>query len=174
MENLVQLYIGEGKGKTTASMGLALRALGRGRKVLIAQFLKNGNTGELEALKRLEGVLVAPPVPIHKFTFAMTPEELAQTVEQHNRQLDLLSRLIEAERPGLAVLDELAMALHLSLADQDKAMALIQQGVQYGEVVVTGRYAPQPLMDRADYISQILKIKHPYDQGLSARQGIEF
>ena len=117
---------------------------------------------------------MAPPVPIHKFTFAMTPEELAQTVEQHNRQLDLLSRLIEAERPGLVVLDELAMALYLNLADQDKAMALIQQGVQYGEVVVTGRYAPQPLMDRADYISQILKIKHPYDQGVSARQGIEF
>ena len=81
---------------------------------------------------------------------------------------------MKAERPGLVVLDELAMALYLNLADQDKAMALIQQGVQYGEVVVTGRYAPQPLMDRADYISQILKIKHPYDQGVSARQGIEF
>ena len=63
MENLVQLYIGEGKGKTTASMGLALRALGRGRKVLIAQFLKNGNTGELEALKRLEACWWRPPCP---------------------------------------------------------------------------------------------------------------
>ena len=125
-------------------------------------------------MKHLQGVVIAPPVPVNKFTFSMTPQELAQTVEQHNRQLDLLSALLEQERPGLILLDELAMALHLNLADQDKAMALIQQGVQYGEVVVTGRYAPQALMDRADYISQILKIKHPYDNGVSARQGIEF
>lgn len=174
MDNLVQLYIGEGKGKTTAAMGLALRALGRERKVLIAQFLKNGKTGELEALRRLGGVAIAPVLPIDKFTFNMTPQELADTVARQNKQLDLLADLVRQQRPGLILLDEMAMAMHLNLLDQDKAMALIEEGVQYGEVVVTGRYAPQALMDRADYVSEIVKRKHPYDRGVSARKGIEF
>ena len=174
MENLLQLYIGEGKGKTTASMGLALRALGRERRVLVAQFLKNGKTGEIEALKRLSGVVIAPVLSIDKFTFNMTAEELAETAAQQDRQLERLAEIIRQEKPGLIVLDEMAMAMHLKLLSQDKAMALIEEGLGYGEVVVTGRYAPQVLMDRADYISEIVKRKHPYDRGVTARKGIEF
>lgn len=174
MENLVHLYMGEGKGKTTASMGLALRALGQGRKVLIAQFMKNGKTGELETLKKLDGVTIIPPLAMNKFTFQMTQDELKQAALEHGAHLEKIGQVALREKPGLVLMDELAVAVCEGLVEEEKAMALIEECVSFAEVVLTGRYAPDCIKARADYISEIVKRKHPYDKGVQARKGIEF
>lgn len=172
--NKLHLYIGEGKGKTTAAMGLALRALGHGRQVLIAQFLKDGRSGELMALKGLPGALIAETVPILDFTFRMTPDQVAETKRQQSKQLESLFSLVASNKPDMTVFDELAMAMQLSLVDMDAAWQLIEEALKCGEVILTGRYAPQELIRRADYISEVMKRRHPYDLGLPARKGVEW
>ena len=172
--NLLHLYTGEGKGKTTAAMGWALRALGQGRHVLIAQFMKTGRSGELAALKQLNGAHVYEAPPIGKFTFRMTPQEREAACEQQARALNELCELIDRERPGLTVLDELALTAQRGLVSEADMWRLIERGLSCGEVVVTGRYAPESLQERADYVSEIVKRRHPYDVGVHARSGIEF
>ena len=172
--NLLHLYTGDGKGKTTAAMGLALRALGQNRRVLIAQFLKNGQSGELAALRRLPGATVAAVEPIQKFVFRMTPEEKAAARVQQSAQADMLTALVEAEKPEMLVLDELALAMQMGLVSEESGWALIEAGLRFGEVVTTGRSAPESLLARADYVSEVVKRRHPYDRGIQARRGIEF
>jgi cob(I)alamin adenosyltransferase len=174
LENKLHLYTGEGKGKTTAAMGLALRALGHGRRVLIAQFLKDGRSGELTAFKNLPGACVAEIAPIADFTFRMTPEQLAETKRRQAAQIEPLFSLIASSRPDMAVFDELAMAMQLSLVDVGAAWRLIEEALKCGEVILTGRYAPQELIRRADYLSEVVKRRHPYDLGLPAREGVEW
>ena len=172
--NQLHLYMGDGKGKTTAAMGLALRALGRGRRVLVAQFLKDGRSGELAALRQLPGATVAEVEPIGKFVFRMTPEEKRAARERQCAQAVALARLVEREAPDVIVLDELALAMHMGMVTEEHGWALIEAGLRHGEVVTTGRSAPQSLIDRADYVSEVVKLHHPYDKGLAAREGIEF
>lgn len=174
MTNRLHLYTGEGKGKTTCSMGLALRSLGYNRKVLIAQFVKTGRSGELAALRQFENAHVFAATPIKKFTFKMTPAEMQLTKAQQAADLARLCEIVERERPQLMVFDELAMAVHLGIVEEADMWKLINLGLESGEVAVTGRYAPASLKERADYVSEIVKRKHPYDLGLHARKGVEF
>lgn len=171
---LLHLYTGEGKGKTTAAMGLALRALGHGERVLIAQFMKTGRSGELNALKQLSGAHIYEAPPIVKFTFKMTPDELRAACAQQARALGELCALAERERPELTVLDELALTAQRGLVSEADMWRLIEVCLSYGEVVVTGRYAPDSLRQRADYVSEIVKRRHPFDAGIRARSGVEF
>jgi len=166
--------MGNGKGKTTAAMGLALRALGSGMRVYVAQFLKSGESCELAALRELKNVTIEYAEPIGKFTFSMTGEEKE---DARNRQMSALMRADEAVatlRPDLMVFDEFALAMHMDMVDQDAAMRLIDRALSLGEVVTTGRHAPETLIKRADYVSEVRKIAHPYEKGLRARRGIEF
>lgn len=172
--NLFHVYYGEGKGKTTAAMGLALRAIGQGRRVLIAQFLKTGRSGELLALACIPEALVFEVEPIGKFTFAMTDEEKREAGTRQTAQLKRLLAAVEAEKPGLMVFDELALAVTLDLIEEEDAAQLIEAGLKYGEVAVTGRYAPASMLKRADYVTQMQKQRHPFDQGIRARKGVEF
>ncbi|MDR0396311.1 MAG: cob(I)yrinic acid a,c-diamide adenosyltransferase [Oscillospiraceae bacterium] len=172
--NKLHLYTGEGKGKTTAAMGLALRALGHGRRVLIAQFLKDGKSGEIAALKQFRGARIARVTPAKKFTFMMTPEELDETRRVHADEVEKLIELANAEKPRMLVLDELAMAVYLNVLDETGATRLIDTALAHGETVVTGRYAPQSIVDRADYHTEMVKLRHPFDEGLQARPGVEW
>ena len=172
--NLLHLYAGEGKGKTTAAMGLALRAVGQGRRVLVAQFLKTGRSGELLALARFPEAHVFEAEPIGKFTFRMTDAERAEARVRQTAQLERLIEAVNAEAPGLMVFDELAMAVCRGLIAEGDAWRLIEAGLKFGEVVVTGRHAPESMEKRADYVSEIKKIRHPFDRGVRARRGIEF
>lgn len=172
--NKLHLYIGDGKGKTCAAMGLALRALGHGWSVLVAQFLKNGRSGELDALRRFENARVIETPPTKKFTFQMTAEELAEEKARQAEALESLIMVVDAERPQMMVFDELAMAAHLHLVTDTDALRLIDAALEHGEVAVTGRAAPEALLARADYISEIVKRRHPYDSGLQARKGVEW
>ncbi|NLO84814.1 MAG: cob(I)yrinic acid a,c-diamide adenosyltransferase [Clostridiales bacterium] len=175
MQNKLHLYTGEGKGKTTAAMGLALRSIGHERRVLIAQFMKNGRSGELLALAQFPGVILFEAKPIEKFTSRMNEEELAEEAIVQTAQANELIDLIAAEKPAITVQDELGMALHHHLVDDETAQRLIDVALVHGECVVTGRYAPDWLIARADYVSRIMPDKHPFEtEGLHARRGIEW
>ncbi len=171
MKGLVHIYCGDGKGKTTAAMGLALRAAGNGFKVLIVQFLKNGKTGELASLEQLENITVIRGKGGMKFTFKMDEEERAEALRVHTENLQKVIEL--AEEFDMVILDEAVGACGCGLLDQNMLCKFLDSRPQKLEVVLTGRNPAQELLDRADYISEVKKIRHPYDKGIQARKGIE-
>lgn len=166
---LVHLYYGEGKGKTTAAMGLALRALGQGMRVVVVQFLKNGMSGELEPLRQL-GATVYSGQPGIKFTSQMTAEERAQTASENN------ARLREAlQCPcDLLILDEICAAREKDMLGETLARQAVLMRPEGREVVLTGRRPEAWMLEAADYITQMRAERHPYAQGIAARKGIEF
>ena len=171
--NKLHVYTGDGKGKTTASMGLALRMLGYGKPVLVVQFMKQPNSGELKGLQQL-GAHIHQGAVMNRFTFQMDEEELQRTKQEQTAEVDRIIDEIHRIQPALTVLDELAVATAHYLVPQEDAMRLIDEALKTGEVVVTGRGASEALMDKADYVSVIQAKKHPYDEGLPARKGIEW
>lgn len=168
-KGLVHLYCGNGKGKTTAAMGLALRALGQGMQVVVVQFLKNGTSGELEPLKKL-GAAVYSGQPGAKFTFQMNAEEKAQATKENN------ARLAEAlQQPcDLLILDEICAARNSGMVDEALAKQAVLERPQHREVVLTGRNPEAWMAEAADYITEMQPRRHPYEQGIPARKGIEF
>ena len=165
----IQLYYGDGKGKTTAAMGLALRALGQGMRVVVVQFLKNGTSGELEPLKK-SGAAVYSGQPGAKFTFQMNAEEKAQATKENN------ARLAEAlQQPcDLLILDEICAARNSGMVDEALAKQAVLERPQHREVVLTGRNPEAWMVEAADYITEMQPRRHPYEQGIPARKGIEF
>ena len=175
MTNKLHVYTGEGKGKTTAGMGLALRSVGHGNRVLVAQFMKRGNSGELKALQTFPNARVTMAEPVKGFTFRMSADELAATREQQTSFARETRERIADMKPQTIVFDELGMALSLGLVDEDEAKALIDAALASGETVVTGRNVPDWLRDRADYLSRVVAEKHPYaTEQLAARKGVEW
>lgn len=168
-KGLVHLYCGDGKGKTTAAMGLALRALGQGMRVVVVQFLKNGTSGELEPLKKL-GAAVYSGQPGAKFTFQMNAEEKAQATKENNARLaEALQQLCD-----LLILDEICAARNSGMVDEALAKQAVLERPQHREVVLTGRNPEAWMVEAADYITEMQPRRHPYEQGILARKGIEF
>ena len=169
---LIHIYCGDGKGKTTAALGLTLRCLGRGGRIVFAQFLKGRETGELYALKAFSSVSVLRGKGLEKFTFQMTLQELEATKRE---QMHLFSRVAETCRlaPDMLVLDEIITACSLGLVPEQSLLSFLQAKPASTEIVMTGRNPSPQLIERADYVSEICKRKHPYDRGVPARIGIE-
>lgn len=168
MENgLCHLYWGDGKGKTTAAMGLALRALGQGMRVSVVQFMKDGRSGELGLLERL-GAKVWRGRPGTKFPKNMTEEERAEVRALQTGQL----REALAEPCEMLILDEACAALRFGLIEE----GLLQYAVLHRayEVVLTGRGPAGWMLDAADYSTEMRCEKHPYQKGIAARKGVEF
>lgn len=169
---MLHIYCGEGKGKTTCSMGLAVRAAGHGRKVVVAQFLKCGNSGERAVLEQLPNVNCLPVPEVMKFVFTMTEEEKAQTRAQ---MTGVLRQAVEASRDAdLLVLDELNGAITTGMVALQDVLDFLDSRPEQLEVVITGRDPADELRKRADYITEMTKIKHPFDKGLNARKGVEW
>lgn len=169
---MVHLYTGDGKGKTTAAMGLALRALGRGKRVVCAQFLKGGKSGEILALERFEGFLRIQNPDQVKFVFQMTPGERADCAGDCAR---ILCEAAErAKGADMLILDEICAAVNLGMLKESDVTAAISALPSRVEIVMTGRDAPEALAARADYLSEIRAVRHPYDQGTPAREGVEY
>ncbi len=164
---MIQVYVGDGKGKTTASIGLSIRAAGHGFNVLFMQFLKDDSSGEISVLRSIPSIEVIHCPVNYGFTFQMTEDQKKETAQEYDKMLD---KAIEAD-VFLIVLDEAIHALNAGLINQEKLERLLHKNC---EIVLTGRNAPEWLTDRADYVSDIQKIKHPYDRGVQARIGIEF
>ena len=169
---MVHIYCGDGKGKTTCAMGLAVRAAGHGRKVVVAQFLKGSNSGERVILEQLPPVTCLPVPETIKFVFAMNDEEKAEARAQMTAAFDEAVRL--GQESDLLVLDELNAAISTGMVPLERVTAFLDSKPETLEVVITGRDPEPALQERADYITEMRKVKHPFDRGLDAREGIEW
>lgn len=173
--NKLHLYTGDGKGKTTAAMGLALRCLGHGGRVLVGQFIKDGRSGELKALGQLPGAMVTPCPPMQGFMAHMSEAEHAEAACAQAEYARALIRTVEDFCPDCIILDELSMALSLGMVPEEVASALLKAALSHGETVVTGYYAPAWLRDMADYVTCMQSEKHPcHREHLPARKGVEW
>ncbi|HHW47982.1 MAG TPA: cob(I)yrinic acid a,c-diamide adenosyltransferase [Clostridiaceae bacterium] len=174
MNGLVHIYTGNGKGKTTAAIGLGIRAYGRGLKVFMAQFLKGMETGEINTIKKLEpGFTLYRGTSINKFTWEMNADEFEKAKKA---QQDIFSHVLEAAQSGrwnLIIMDEIMAAISAGFINLEDVKNFIKNKPGMLEVVMTGRNAPQDLIELADYVSEIKEVKHPIKRGIPARKGIE-
>ena len=179
-KGIVQVYTGTGKGKTTAALGLCLRAIGQGLRVCIIQFLKGGwQTGELTATARLAPELVF-------LTFGADRQARAgegpwweagydeQDYAAAREALEAARQALARDEYDLIVLDEINCALHDGLLSVQEVLELIEHKPQQTELVLTGRDAPQAIIERADLVTDMHEVKHPFRQGVKARKGIEY
>jgi len=173
-KGLIHVYYGYGKGKTTAALGLALRAAGSGMKVVIVQFLKDSNTCELSALKLIPNITVLRGTAAKVFACDMTPEQLERTREIHNGNLKKALSIVDSGRCGLLILDEALDAYQQELLDRGAFLEFVRHKPETLELVITGHKPEPAIIDCADYVTEMVKIKHPYDRGVSGRRGIEF
>jgi cob(I)alamin adenosyltransferase len=167
---VIHIYTGDGKGKTTAALGLALRAAGRGKTVVIAQFMKGADTGELRSLSRLPGVTVLRNKKHYGFFNRVGAETQSHIIADNNSSLEEALRL----PCDLLILDEVFSAYSMGALNRKAIDDLVLEKNENRELVLTGRNPPQHIIDAADYVSEIRKIKHPYDRGIQAREGIEY
>ena len=170
---LIHIYTGDGKGKTTAALGLILRASGRGLNVVLGQFLKGRETGELRTLSLLPGVKVFRGKPLTKFSFQMNEQEKAEVLQGHNEFIKELALYCNNNDIDLLVLDEVVGACGTHLLNESLLIDFLKHKPAHLEVVMTGRNPSTELLDMADYVSEIYKRKHPFDKGIPAREGIE-
>ena len=154
---MLHVYYGDGKGKTTAAIGLAVRALGCGQTVCLVQFLKGRGTGEVDFLEKTPGITILRGKTASCFTFQMNE---AQKAECAQRQAEIFDEGLDAVRLGFL--------------PEDALRELTRQTALAAEVVVTGRGPAPWLLEAADYVTHMVKEKHPYDRGISARRGVEY
>lgn len=172
MSGLIHVYCGDGKGKTTAAVGLAVRAAGAGKRVLFVQFSKDGSSSEIGVLASLPGVEVCVRRTHYGFFKNMSEDKRRQAKEDYT---SLFAEAVEkASGADLIVLDELISACNHGLVCQDDVLDFLKNRPENTELVITGR-APSPeLLAAADYITEMKKLRHPLDAGIAARKGIEF
>jgi len=170
---LIQVYTGDGKGKTTCALGLALRAVGQGFKVYMVQFMKGRETGEAKAAADR----LAPDMTLRYFgrpglvnLRAPDPEDLALVREAW----DLARQVIVAGEHDLVILDEINLALTFKLVALAEALKVLRERPPWVEVVLTGRQAPPELVELADLVTEMRPLKHYYEAGVKARRGIEW
>ena len=172
MAGLVHLYCGDGKGKSTAAIGLAVRAAGAGKRVLYLQFFKDGSSSEIEVLRGIPGieVLVCPRY-FGRFR-NMSEEQRQEAREAYGALFEEACR--KAQKADLLVLDEAVSACGHGVVPEEKLLAFLRDKPEELEVVLTGREPSQGLYAAADYITRMEKLRHPFDVGVPARLGIEF
>ena len=170
MQGCVQVYTGNGKGKTTAAIGLAVRAAGAGLRVFIAQFVKGMHYSELDALKRFEGL-----IDVHQYgrKCFIRDEPEREDVEMARQGLDEAKKAVQSGRYDIVILDEANIATYYQLFSPDELLNVVKNRPEQVEIIITGRYADKALLEIADLVTEMKEIKHYYQKGIMARQGIE-
>ncbi|MCK4443004.1 MAG: cob(I)yrinic acid a,c-diamide adenosyltransferase [Thermoplasmata archaeon] len=172
MKGLVHVYTGNGKGKTTAALGLALRASGHGKKTYIIQFMKGRiDYGELKACKDNPNITIEQ-FGRPQFVDKDNPEQ--EDLDFAKDALEKAGEIIGSGEYQLVILDEINIAIDFNLVGLEDVLALIAKKPDEVELVLTGRNAHPEVSRIADYVTEMLAIKHPYDQGQVGRKGIEF
>ena len=170
------MYYGDGKGKTTAAMGLIMRAAGRGLKTMIYQFLKCSESGEICILKTLPGVTYIENTVDSPFLFNLTDEQKEYYASLYEEEFDNLCGVVNSGEYDLCVLDEVIDAYNMGLVPREKLHRLMEEKPEGTELVITGHDINGPvadLIERSDYVTHFVKEKHPYDRGIPCRIGIE-
>lgn len=170
MDGYIQVYTGNGKGKTTAALGLAIRAVGAGKKVFIGQFLKSGKYSEMNSLKRFPDQVHVAHYGLGKFVKGK-PSEEDRTAGKEGYQK--IRRIIEKGEHDLVIIDEGNIAVKYGIISEQSLLDLFELKPGHVEIVVTGRGATQAVIDRADLVIELKEIKHYFKKGVKARVGIE-
>jgi cob(I)alamin adenosyltransferase len=175
---LIHVYTGEGKGKTTASLGLALRAAGHGWRTYIGQFLKGQEYGELAGIRMLgKDECGQPIVTIEQYgkpTFLHANQASVEDIRMAQQGLAAALDAMQSGTYQIVVLDEINVALYFKLLTVEDVLAVMEAKPDEVELVLTGRRVPEAILARADYVTVMGEVKHPYQQGIKARKGIEF
>ena len=174
VQGLIHIYCGDGKGKTSAAVGLAVRAAGRGEKVLFARFLKNEDSGELNVLDAIPEIDVIHLDKVYGFFYRLNEEEKEEARKTYGDLWKKILQRISDEAYGVLVMDEFMAAWQYGLIPQEEALTFLKEKPDSLEVVLTGRDPDDRLVELADYVSEIRKVKHPFDRGIRAREGIEY
>ena len=170
MKGYVQVYTGNGKGKTTASLGLSVRAAGAGLKVFMVQFLKQGDYSEIKALERFSDLITVEQYGLGKFVKGKpSPEDMAAGQKGYDRVMEILKN----GEHDLVVVEEGNVAVMCGIFPEKSLLDLIDLKPEHVELVITGRGATEAVIDRADLVTEMREVKHYYSQGVAARTGIE-
>jgi cob(I)alamin adenosyltransferase len=172
-KGLIQVYTGNGKGKTTAALGLALRAVGHGMKVLIIQFMKgNINYGELESAKKLSSSLTIKQAGRETFVSKANPDPI--DIKMAEEGFSIAKKATAGKEYDIVILDEINVAIDYGLISLTDLLLLLDTKPEGVELILTGRNAKSEIMERADLVTEMMERKHYYhDKGISARKGIE-
>ena len=187
-KGLIQIFIGDGRGKTTAAMGTAIRAAGHGLRVAVFQFLKGGGfTGEFLALKKLGNIQIyqyGPTGPSKKYTKSVKEGKARvgreyfiytkKDIEKERRGLKLAEKKISSGKYDLVVLDELIDLIWFKHATENEIVKVLNKKHPKTEVILTGHIKPAKILRMAEYISEVKKIRHPFDKKIQARWGIDY
>lgn len=172
MTGLIHIYCGDGKGKTTAATGLALRAASAGLNVVFTQFFKPGNSSEIKGLRQFPNIRLMHCSKAYGLWKRMDEETRRQAKVDYSALFEAVAAA--AENADVLVLDEVISACNHDAVPQQRLRAFLQNKPKTLEVVLTGRQPSDELLELADYVTQMQKIKHPYDRGVPVRKGIEF
>jgi len=172
MSGLIHIYCGDGKGKTTAAIGLAIRAAGAGKRVVFAQFFKDGSSSEISVLKAVGNIQAVHCNTVRGFWKRMDDVQKAKASKDYTSFLAEI--IVLAKDADLLVLGEIISACNHGTVTEAAVLDFLRDKPNGLEVVLTGRNPSKALLELADYVSEIRKVKHPYDCGIAAREGIEF
>jgi cob(I)alamin adenosyltransferase len=167
----IQIYTGNGKGKTTAILGLSLRAAGAGLKVFIAQFLKKRRSSEHKALERFKDLIT---IKQYGTRFFKKGEFTKSDMEATKKGFEEVKDIISSKRYDLVILDEINVAIHYKLLNVEDVINVLKSKPEGMEIVLTGRYADEKIIELADLVTELKEIKHYYKKGVKARKGIEY
>jgi len=171
MKGLIQIYTGNGKGKTTAALGLALRAAGRDKKVLIVQFMKKWDYGELHSIKLIPGITIKT-FGTKDFVYKGKAKEI-----DYKEAKKAFAEGTEGALSGqfdIVIFDELNVVLDFELLKLEEVVDFLKNKPEAVEIIITGRNAPAELVDLADLVTEMQEVKHPFQKGIQARVGIEY
>jgi len=175
MAGLIHIYTGNGKGKTTAACGLGIRAWGNGLKVLMIQFLKGSDTGEIKCFEKLgENFVFHRGRKVKGFVWNMNEEQLKDTRNICLEDLSWVKKEVSKGDFDLLIMDELMGAIGNGFLKTEEIVDFLKNKPEKLEVIMTGRNAPKELIELSDYVSEINPVKHPFDKGIPARKGIEY
>lgn len=171
MQNYIHVYTGDGKGKTTASLGVVLRTLGFGKKVLFAQFTKCGEYSEIKALSKFKDQVICLQFGKKDFIYKNpSAKDISEAVEGWEK----ICATVAGSKFDLIVLDELNIALYYQLLDEQKVISTLVEFKKDSEIIITGREASSNILELADLVTEMKEVKHYYTKGVQAREGIEF
>lgn len=174
MKGLIHIYCGDGKGKTTAATGLAIRGAGYLMKVIFVQFMKDGSSNELKILNDIDNIDVKVCKKHLGFSWNMDDEKKKIAKEEYTKLFDEAAREAVEKEADMIIFDEIMSALSCKFVSEDKVLKFLNEKPEKLEVIMTGRNPSKELIDKADYVSEVKKIKHPFDNGVSSRIGIEY